>query len=122
MVFLSIELVRPANPFDFFMSEPTIILDAAALHRALARIAHEIAERNESSTEVVLVGVQRRGVHLAQRLAGLLTGIWGHPVPVGSLDIAMHRDDLDRQIAPQIHPTVISFDITGKTIVLVDDV
>lgn len=104
------------------MPEPTVILDAAALSRALARIAHEIAERNESSTEVVLVGVQRGGVHLARRLASLLEGIWGHPVPVGSLDIAMHRDDLDQQIAPKIHPTVISFDITGKTIVLVDDV
>jgi len=104
------------------MPEPTIILDAAALQRALARIAHEIAERNESSTEVVLVGVQRGGVHLARRLASLLKGIWGHPVPLGSLDVAMHRDDLDQQIAPKIHPTVIPFDITGKTIVLVDDV
>ena len=104
------------------MPEPTIILDAAALRRALARIAHEIAERNESSTEVLVVGVQRGGVHLARRLASLLEGIWCHPVPVGSLDISMHRDDLDQQIAPKIHPTVISFDITGKTIVLVDDV
>jgi pyrimidine operon attenuation protein / uracil phosphoribosyltransferase len=115
-------LVRPADQFDFFVPEPTIILDTAALRRALARIAHEIAERNESSTEVVLVGVQRGGVHLARRLASLLEGIWDHPVPVGSLDIAMHRDDLDQQMAPKIHPTVISFDITGKTIVLVDDV
>ena len=122
MAFASIEWVRPANPFDFFMPEPTIILDTGALRRALARIAHEIAERNESSTEVVLVGVQRGGVHLARRLASLLEGIWGHPVPVGCLDISMHRDDLDHQIAPKIHPTVISFDITGKTIVLVDDV
>jgi pyrimidine operon attenuation protein/uracil phosphoribosyltransferase len=119
---LSIEWVRPASPFDFFMPEPTVILDAGALHRALARIAHEIAERNESSTEVVLVGVQRGGVYLARRLARVLSGIWGHPVSVGSLDIAMHRDDLDQQIAPRIHPTEIAFDITGKTIVLVDDV
>src|SRR5213596_3317918 len=104
------------------MPEPTIILDAAALQRALARIAHEIAERNESSTEVVLVGVQRGGVYLARRLASLLNGIWGHPVPVGSLDVAMHRDDLDQQVAPKIHPTVIPFDITAKTVVLVDDV
>jgi len=104
------------------MPEPTIILDGAGMHRALARIAHEIAERNESSTEVVLVGVQRGGVHLARRLAGLLNGIWAHPVPVGSLDVAMHRDDLDRQMAPKVHPTEISFDVTGKTIVLVDDV
>ena len=104
------------------MPEPTIILDAAALQRALARIAHEIAERNESSEEVVLVGVQRGGVHLSLRLASLLNGIWRHPVPVGALDVAMHRDDLDQQIAPKIHPTDISVDITGKTIVLVDDV
>ena len=102
------------------MPEPTIILDAAGMHRALARIAHEIAERNESSSEVVLVGVQRGGVHLARRLASVLNGIWAHPVPVGSLDVAMHRDDLDRQMAPKVHPTEISFDITGKTIVLVD--
>jgi len=104
------------------MPEPTIILDPAAMQRALARIAHEIAERNESSKEVVLVGVQRGGVHLSLRLASLLNGIWGHPVPVGALDVAMHRDDLDQQMAPKIHPTEMSVDITGKTIVLVDDV
>jgi pyrimidine operon attenuation protein/uracil phosphoribosyltransferase len=106
----------------FFVSEPTIILNASAMQRALARIAHEIAERNDASADVVLVGIQRGGVYLAQRLAALLRGIWGHPVPVGSLDVAMHRDDLDHQVAPRIHPTVIPFDITGKTVVLVDDV
>ena len=104
------------------MPEPTVILTASALQRALARIAHEIAERNDVSAEVVLAGVQRGGVHLAQRLGALLSGIWGHAVPVGSLDVGMHRDDLGRQAAPEIHPTVIPFDITGKTVVLVDDV
>ena len=74
------------NPFDFFMLEPTVILNSSALQRALARIAHEIAERNESSAEVVLVGIQRGGVHLAARLTGFLAGIWGHAVPVGSVD------------------------------------
>jgi pyrimidine operon attenuation protein/uracil phosphoribosyltransferase len=110
------------DTFDFFMPEPTVILNSSALHRALARIAHEIAERNESGAEVVLVGVQRGGVHLAQRLAGILAGIWGQAVPVGSVDVGMHRDDLGRQAAPRIHPTVIPFDITGRTVVLVDDV
>lgn len=110
------------GPFDFFMPDPTVILNASALQRALARIAHEIAERNDVGTEVVLVGVQRGGVYLAQRLAGSLSGIWGHAVTVGSLDVGMHRDDLGRQAAPRIHPTVIPFDITGKTVVLVDDV
>jgi pyrimidine operon attenuation protein/uracil phosphoribosyltransferase len=108
--------------FDFFMPEPTVILNASGLQRALSRIAHEIAERNDLSGDVGLVGVQRGGVYLAQRLALLLREIWGHPVPAGNLDVGMHRDDLDQQAAPRIHPTVIPFDITGKTIVLVDDV
>jgi pyrimidine operon attenuation protein/uracil phosphoribosyltransferase len=99
-----------------------LILDAAALQRALSRIAHEIAERNETSAQVVLVGVQRGGVHLARRLGGLLAGIWNHPVPVGSLDINMHRDDLHQQVAPRVHPTEIPFDVTDRTVVLVDDV
>jgi pyrimidine operon attenuation protein / uracil phosphoribosyltransferase len=104
------------------MSEPIQILNAMAMQRALARIAHEIAERNEAGAEVALVGIQRGGVPLAQRLGGLLAGIWGQPVPTGSLDVSMHRDDLDRRAAPQVRPTVIPFDVTGKTVVLVDDV
>ncbi len=106
------------------MPEPReiIILDEAAIARVLTRIAHEIAERNEDSANVVLVGVQRGGVHLGRRLAQHLGGIWGHPVPVGSIDINMHRDDLDSQLAPTVHPTVIPCDVTDKTVVLVDDV
>lgn len=100
----------------------TPILNTSALQRALARIAHEIAERNENGSEVVLVGVQRGGVHLAKRLAKLLEGIWGQAVPVGMLDVSMHRDDLASQVAPQVHPTQIPGDITGKTVILVDDV
>lgn len=98
------------------------VLTAQALNRALTRIAHEIAERNESSGEVAIVGIQKGGIHLARRLARLLQGIWGHPVPVGDLDVSMHRDDLSRKAAPEIQPTVIPFDVTGKTVVLVDDV
>lgn len=104
------------------MPEATVILNAPAIQRALTRIAHEIAERNETSTEVVLVGIQRGGGPLAERLASLLAGIWAHPVPCGHLDISMHRDDLDQRTAPTIHPTVIPFDVNGKTVVLVDDV
>ena len=104
------------------MSEPTLILNAPAIQRALTRIAHEIAERNEAGSEVVMVGIQRGGVPLAARLGTLLTGIWGQPVPTGSLDVSMHRDDLDQRIAPNVQPTVIPFDVTGKTVVLVDDV
>ena len=104
------------------MPESTLILNDAAIQRALTRIAHEIAERNEAGSEVVLVGIQRGGVPLGQRLGKLLSGIWGHAVPTGSLDVSMHRDDLDRRAAPNVQPTVIPFDVTGKTVVLVDDV
>ena len=104
------------------MPESTLILNAAAMQRALTRIAHEIAERNEAGAEVVLVGIQRGGVPLARRLGTLLTQIYGSTIPTGSLDVSMHRDDLDQRAAPNVHPTVIPFDVTGKTVVLVDDV
>jgi pyrimidine operon attenuation protein/uracil phosphoribosyltransferase len=104
------------------MPESTLILNASAMQRALTRIAHEIAERNEVGTEVVLVGIQRGGVPLARRLGTLLTQIYGATIPTGSLDVSMHRDDLDQRAAPNVHPTVIPFDVTGKTVVLVDDV
>jgi pyrimidine operon attenuation protein/uracil phosphoribosyltransferase len=104
------------------MPQSIPVLNAAAMRRALTRIAHEIAERNEISSEVVLVGIQRGGVFLAGRLAAFLQSIWNHPVPVASLDVGMHRDDLNQTAAPNMHPTVIPFDITGKTVILVDDV
>ena len=104
------------------MSESTVILDALAIQRALTRIAHEIAERNEVGAEVVLVGIPLGGDHLARRLSRILTEIWKQPVPVGILDVSMHRDDLDQRVAPKVHLTVIPFDVTGKTVVLVDDV
>lgn len=97
-------------------------MNAAAIQRALVRIAHEIAERNENSEEVVLVAIQTGGVALAERLAAALKEIWSRPVPLGKLDVTMHRDDLDRRMAPDVHPTAIPFDVTGKTVVVVDDV
>ena len=104
------------------MSDVTVLLNAGAIQRALVRIAHEIAERNEAAADVVVVGIQRGGVPLAERLASLLAEIWRQPVPIGRLDVSMHRDDLDHRAAPNVHPTVIPFDVTGKTVVLVDDV
>lgn len=104
------------------MSETILILNAPAIERALTRIAHEIAERNNVSADVVLVGIQRGGVQLAERLNGILTGIWGHAVPTGNLDVSMHRDDLDQRLTPNVHPTLIPFNINAKTVVLVDDV
>jgi pyrimidine operon attenuation protein / uracil phosphoribosyltransferase len=104
------------------MAESTLILDAAAIQRALTRIAHEIAERNENAAEVAMIGIPLGGVPLAQRLGKILSEIWKCAVPSGSLDVSMHRDDLDHRAAPKIHPTEIPFDVTGKTVVLVDDV
>jgi pyrimidine operon attenuation protein/uracil phosphoribosyltransferase len=99
-----------------------IIMDGAAIQRALTRIAHEIAERNAESDQVVLVGIHTGGVHLARRLSATLAEIWKRSVPEGKLDIGMHRDDLNVVVAPQIHPTDIPFDVSGQTVVLVDDV
>ncbi|MBK9709960.1 MAG: bifunctional pyr operon transcriptional regulator/uracil phosphoribosyltransferase PyrR [Kouleothrix sp.] len=93
------------------------------IRRAITRIAHEIAERNEGVEAVVLVGIRRRGVPLAQRIAATLADFEGARVPVGSLDITLYRDDLSmRGPAPIVHSTSIPIDITGRTVVLVDDV
>ena len=92
------------------------------MNRVLTRIGHEIAERNDTSQSVVIVGVQRGGIHLAQRLCDILKNIWGHPVPAGSVDVSMHRDDVGQQPVPKVHPTVIPFDLNNRTVILVDDV
>jgi pyrimidine operon attenuation protein / uracil phosphoribosyltransferase len=104
------------------MPEPIHILDGPGMQRVLIRMAHEIVERNTSSSRVVIVGIQSGGVFLANRLAQFLQDIWGHPVPIGALDVSMHRDDVDGRISQRILPTAIPFDVTGKTVVLVDDV
>lgn len=98
------------------------LLTPSSVQRVLVRMAHEIAEKNLHSTDVVVLGVQRGGIHLANRLAQYLGDIWGHTVPVGQLDVSMHRDDLDRRVTAEVYPTKIPDDITGKTVVLVDDV
>lgn len=98
------------------------IMDAAAMERAMTRIAHEIIERNEGAQGVVLVGVLRRGVPIAERLAAKITEIEGVQPPIGKLDISFYRDDYARQIMPVLHATDIMFPIDGADVVLVDDV
>ncbi|MBI1841181.1 MAG: bifunctional pyr operon transcriptional regulator/uracil phosphoribosyltransferase PyrR [Verrucomicrobia bacterium] len=104
------------------MPEPTVILTPSALNRVLTRMAHEIAEKNEEGSQVVLVGIPRGGTALAARLSKLLEAIWQHPVPAGSLDVSMHRDDLGSHVAPVVHGTSLPCDVDGRTVVLVDDV
>ena len=107
--------------FVFVMPEPTIILNSTALDRALKRIAHEIAERNENGRTSSWWNSTRRRV--SRPATGcLLKDIWAHVLPTGTLDVShASRRHLARS-CPKCHPTVIPFDVTGKTVVLVDDV
>ena len=101
----------------------TSIMDADGIRRALIRIAHEITEKNKGVENVVLVGIRTRGVPLAARIAEEIQKIENVKVPTGSLDITLYRDDLTMMgYNPVIHGTEIDFDVTGKRIVLVDDV
>lgn len=105
------------------MSERKQIMTADDIRRALVRIAHEIDERNGGLNDVVLVGIRRRGAPLAERIAAAIADFEGVRVPVGQLDITLYRDDLKlRGPAPLVRKTDIQTDITGKVVVLVDDV
>lgn len=100
-----------------------VLMTDADLRRAVTRIAHEIVEATRGTADVTLVGLHTRGVPLAQRLAAIITDIEGAAVPVGALDIALHRDDLSRLgVRPHIQRSNIPGDITDRQVVLVDDV
>jgi len=99
------------------------IMDAEELRRVLIRIAHEILERNKGTQDLVLIGIRRRGVPLAQRLQKIIEELEGVKVPLGSLDITLYRDDLTTlTVYPRVQRTEIPFDITDKKVILVDDV
>jgi pyrimidine operon attenuation protein/uracil phosphoribosyltransferase len=102
----------------------TVVLEQDDIARALTRIAHEIAERNQRGAEgVALVGIHRRGVHLATRLHPQLSELLAGDTPLGALDISFYRDDLDlRPEAPVVGATQLDFAIDGTTVVIVDDV
>jgi pyrimidine operon attenuation protein/uracil phosphoribosyltransferase len=98
------------------------VLSATDVQRALVRMAHEVAERNGGLDDVVLVGLQTGGVSLAYRIAGVLAETEEEEVPVGTLDVAFYRDDIGlRPVLPEA-ATDIPLDLTGKIVVLVDDV
>jgi len=105
------------------MSKPvSVLLDKDQLKRALTRIAHEILEHNRGAADVVIVGIQSRGYFLAKRLSENIAGIESAKTPVGALDISLYRDDISTNPQPVLKKTEIDFDLTGKNIVLVDDV
>ena len=105
------------------MQKKTQIMDDKQMQRTLTRIAHEIIERNRGAENVALVGIRRRGEPLAKSIAEAILRVEGTQVPVGSLDITFYRDDLTHaSVDPTLNRTDIPFDVTGKDVVLVDDV
>ena len=98
-------------------------MSASEIERTLVRLVHEIIEKNNGAADLGIVGIRRRGVFLAQRLGHMIQRIEKTPVPVGTLDISLYRDDLSTlDSKPVVQKSEIGFPITGKTIVLVDDV
>jgi pyrimidine operon attenuation protein / uracil phosphoribosyltransferase len=104
-------------------ADEKVVLHEEEIRRALTRIAHEILERNASGPAPALVGIHRRGAFLAHRLHDQLEELLDVDVPLGDLDIGFYRDDVaSRPDAPVLHASHIDFDITGRTVVIVDDV
>jgi len=104
-----------------------VLLDEEQLGRTLSRMTHEIAEQDPDLADLALVGIQRRGVELAARLAGLFQAFYSVKPPTGAIDITFYRDDIDTRVGsqyeqPRVHSTDLPFDVNDKTIVLVDDV
>jgi pyrimidine operon attenuation protein/uracil phosphoribosyltransferase len=103
--------------------EKTQLMSASEIERTLVRLAHEIIEKCNGSNDLGLVGVRRRGVPLAERLGKTIERIEKKPVPIGTLDITLYRDDLSTLgPKPVVQKSEVGFPITGKTIILVDDV
>jgi pyrimidine operon attenuation protein/uracil phosphoribosyltransferase len=105
------------------LREKCRLMSASEIERTLVRLAHEIIEKNNGSHNVGLVGIKRRGVPLAQRLAKIIGAIEKTPADHGVLDISFYRDDLStHDVRPVVSPGAIGFDVNGRDIVLIDDV
>jgi pyrimidine operon attenuation protein/uracil phosphoribosyltransferase len=98
------------------------LLGADDLRRAIARIAHEIVERNRGVDDLVLVGLRTRGIPLARRLQEQIKEFEGREVPLGELDVTLYRDDVHQRGLRALRPTAIPVDISNRTVILVDDV
>jgi pyrimidine operon attenuation protein/uracil phosphoribosyltransferase len=111
---------RMTPPFGGVFFARSTVMDAEQVQRALTRVAHEIIERNRGLDDPVIVALQTGGFEIAQRIAQLLFEIEGEDVPVGSLDVALYRDDIGlRPVMPEA-VTDIPFDLAGLTVILVD--
>ncbi len=99
------------------------VLDAAAIDRALRRIAHEIIERNPDLASVVLAGIPSRGVEIARRLADIIESLGKMPVGTGAIDVSMHRDDVGKRAdLPRVQASTLPLPLENKTVIIVDDV
>ncbi len=113
----------PVEKGDIEMINKSVIMDEAAIRRALTRIAHEIIERNKGVEDLIIVGIKTRGIYLAQRLVERIEMIENVKVPVGELDITFYRDDLQHKSEDAVlQGSKLPDQITGKTVILVDDV
>ncbi len=111
------------SPRPSGLREKSQLMSASEIERTLVRLVHEIIEKNNGAADLGLVGIRRRGVPLAQRLGQMIARIEKTPVPVGTLDITLYRDDLSTLgPKPVVQKTEIGFPIGGKNIILVDDV
>ncbi|WP_286676411.1 bifunctional pyr operon transcriptional regulator/uracil phosphoribosyltransferase PyrR [Paracidobacterium acidisoli] len=114
------DTIASANPK---LREKGRIMSASEIERTLVRLAHEIIEKNNGADSLGLVGIKRRGVPLAQRLARLIGGIEKRTIDSGVLDISFYRDDLSTHgVRPVVTPGAIGFDVNGRNIILMDDV
>jgi len=105
------------------LTEKAVLMDEAAVKRSLARMTHEIIERNKGTEKLMLVGIKRRGVPLAEILQKNIELFEGVTVPVGTIDITLYRDDLTETVPlPSATESYLPTDVTGKNVVLVDDV
>src|SRR2546423_6684718 len=104
-------------------SSPTQIMDAEAIGRALRRISHEIIEQNSDLKSVVLAGIPLRGVEIARRLAGFIREVAKIDIDTGTIDVAMHRDDVGtRAELPMVHASKLPLPLEHRTVVIIDDV
>ena len=111
-----------APPYGGVFVARTTVMDAEDVRRATWRMAHEIIERNPLTSEVVLVGLQTGGVWIAQRLGQVIGEVTGQELTLGTLDVAFYRDDIGlRPVLPEA-ATEIPIDLTGRTVILIDDV
>lgn len=104
------------------MKEKAAILNDIDIDRVLKRISHEILEKNKGSSNLVFIGIHKRGVPIAERLAKLISAIEGIELKTGKLDISFYRDDVAKRIKPRVQATDIPFEVDNRDIILVDDV